>query len=98
MLAGPAMTPVPAYVALGANLGDAVLTVRQAMAALDGLPQTRLVRASRLYRSAPWEASGPDFINAVAEVATTLHAADLLLALHALEHAAGRERREAGAD
>jgi len=84
--------PVSAFVALGANLGDAAATVRQASTDLGTLPQTRLVRASRLYRSAPWEASGPDFFNAVAEVATSLDAHALLAALHGLELAAGRER------
>lgn len=84
--------PVSAYVALGANLGDAAATVRQAMADLGALPQTRVVRTSRLYRSAPWEASGPDFFNAVAEVVTSLDAHALLAALHGLEQAAGRER------
>lgn len=84
--------PVHAFVALGANLGDAAATVRQAITDLGTLPQTRLVRASRLYRSAPWEASGPDFFNAVAEVATSLDAHALLAALHGLELAAGRER------
>lgn len=83
---------VPAYVALGANLGDAASTVRAALEALDRLPSTRLVRASGLYRTAPWEASGPDFINAVAEVATSLDAHGLLHALQALELQAGRER------
>jgi 2-amino-4-hydroxy-6-hydroxymethyldihydropteridine diphosphokinase len=83
---------VSAYVALGANLGDAAATLRQALVDLDTLPQTRVVTASSLYRSAPWEASGPDFFNAVAEVATTLDAHTLLAALHALEQAAGRER------
>lgn len=87
-----ARAQVRAYVALGANLGDAPATVRQAIAELGKLPQTRLVRASRLYRSAPWEASGPDFFNAVAEVHTALDAQALLAALHALEQAAGRER------
>ena len=86
------MTAVSAFVALGANLGDAAATVRQAITDLGTLPQTRLVRASRLYRSAPWEASGPDFFNAVAEVATSLDAHALLAALHGLEQAAGRER------
>ena len=83
---------VSAFVALGANLGDAVSTVRQAIAALGELPQSTLVRASGLYRSAPWEASGPDFINAVAELHTALDAHALLSALHGLEQAAGRER------
>ncbi len=84
--------PVTAHVALGANLGDARATVSDAIAALDQLPQTRLLRASALYRSAPWEASGPDFINAVAAIETGLGAHELLHALQALESQAGRER------
>lgn len=84
--------PVTAFVALGANLGDATRSVRQALQALDRVPGLRLVKASSLYRTAPFEASGPDFINAVAEVATTLTAPALLDALQAIEHAAGRER------
>ncbi|OGB73015.1 MAG: 2-amino-4-hydroxy-6-hydroxymethyldihydropteridine diphosphokinase [Burkholderiales bacterium RIFOXYC12_FULL_65_23] len=83
---------VLAHVALGANLGDARATVSDAIAALNRLPQTRLLRASGLYRSAPWEASGPDFINAVAAVETGLDAHELLRALQALELQAGRER------
>ncbi len=85
-------SPVLAHVALGANLGDARATVRDAISALDRLPQTRLLRASGLYRSAPWEASGPDFINAVAAIETGLDAPELLRALQALELQAGRER------
>lgn len=81
-----------AHIALGANLGDAVATVRAALAALDTLPQTELVAASGLYRTVPWEASGPDFINAVAEVRTTLAPLALLHALQVLELQAGRER------
>lgn len=83
---------VSVFVALGANLGDAPATVRQAIAALDELPQTTLVRASGLYRSAPWEASGPDFINAAVELRTAMNAHALLAALHGLEAQAGRER------
>lgn len=88
----PASRPVTAYIALGANLGDAVATVRQALRDLDTLPQTQLLRASSLYRTAPIDSSGPDYINAVAEVATTLAPLALLAALQQLEQAAGRER------
>ena len=56
------------------------------------LPRTRLVRSSSLYRTAPIDSSGPDYINAVAEVATLLHAPALLQALQQIELAAGRER------
>jgi 2-amino-4-hydroxy-6-hydroxymethyldihydropteridine diphosphokinase len=84
--------PVTAYIGLGANLGDAVAAVQAALAALDALPGTRVVARSGLYRSAPHEASGPDFINAVAAVTTELTAPHLLRALLALEAAAGRQR------
>lgn len=83
---------VIAYVALGANLGDARAAVTSALQALNHLPSTRVTRASSLYRTAPWEAHGPDFINAVAEVETGLSAPALLAELQALELAAGRER------
>jgi 2-amino-4-hydroxy-6-hydroxymethyldihydropteridine diphosphokinase len=84
--------PVTAFVGLGANLGDAGHAVQEALAALGGLPQTRLLRASRLYRSAPVDAGGPDYCNAVAQLETRLPAPELLGALQQLEEAAGRRR------
>jgi 2-amino-4-hydroxy-6-hydroxymethyldihydropteridine diphosphokinase len=87
------MTVVTAFVALGANLDDPQAQVQSAIAALGTLPDTRLVRASSLYRSAPVGYSNqPDFINAVAEVATGLAPRELLDALLALEHRRGRVR------
>lgn len=83
---------VAAFVALGANLGDAAQTLRDALQTLACAPGIRLVQASSLYRTAPVDASGPDYINAVAEVATTLTAPALLAALQAVENGAGRER------
>jgi len=71
---------VTAFVALGGNLGDARAAVRRAIQDLGRLPGTRLEAASGLYRSAPHEAQGPDFINAVARIATTLTAPELLRA------------------
>ena len=84
--------PVTAYIALGANLGDACATVRQAVAALGACPGIALQKASSLYRTAPMESSGPDYINAVVELHTTLSAPALLAQLQALELANGRER------
>ena len=87
-----------AFVALGANLGDARRNVLAAAAELGRLPGTRLVRLSSLYRTAPvGYADQPDFINAVAELHTALGARDLLRALLAIEHAHGRERSFANA-
>jgi 2-amino-4-hydroxy-6-hydroxymethyldihydropteridine diphosphokinase len=50
------------------------------------------VRSSSLYRTAPHEADGPDFINAVVQIETRLAALDLLEHLQQLEADAGRER------
>jgi len=84
--------PVTAFIALGANLGDARQSVEDALQALARLPDTRVSARSRLYRTAPHDATGPDFINAVARIETGLNAPALLDALQAIEHAAGRER------
>ena len=83
---------VTAYIGLGANLGDATQAVQNALRSLGQILGTRLVRASNLYRTAPIDSSGPDYINAVAEITTTLTAPDLLSALQRIEQAAGRER------
>lgn len=87
-----AREPVTAFVALGANLGDARAAVAQALRDLGRLPQTQVLRASSLYRSAPVDSSGPDYINAVAELRTSLGPHELLTELQRLEQAAGRER------
>jgi 2-amino-4-hydroxy-6-hydroxymethyldihydropteridine diphosphokinase len=84
--------PVTAYVALGANLGDAVMAVLEAIEAIETLPDTEVTRRSSLYRTAPVDSSGPDYINAVVEVSTDLSAHELLTQLQGLEAAAGRER------
>ena len=84
--------PVLAFVALGANLGDAQGMLHWCMGQLDRLPGTRLTARSALYRSAPVDASGPDFINAVVALETTLCAPELLQQLQKLELMAGRER------
>jgi 2-amino-4-hydroxy-6-hydroxymethyldihydropteridine diphosphokinase len=84
--------PVVAYIALGANLGDAATTVRASMQAIGRLPQVELLHCSSLYRTVPLDADGPDYVNAVVAVRTTTTAHDLLAALQQLEQAALRER------
>jgi 2-amino-4-hydroxy-6-hydroxymethyldihydropteridine diphosphokinase len=77
---------------LGANLGDARTAVLQAFEALACWPEIQVTGRSALYRTAPHEAQGPDFINAVARIDTRLTALDVLDALQAIEHRAGRVR------
>ena len=81
-----------ACVAIGANLGDAATTVLHAMQTLQQLADTTVVKHSALYRTAPHEAQGPDFINAAVLLRTHLAPLALLHALQAIEHQQGRER------
>jgi len=83
---------VRAFVGVGANLGDARAQVLAGIAALRELPGTRVVACSSLYASAPLDAPGPDYVNAVVELGTPLPADALLRALHAIEARHGRER------
>ncbi|MET0580416.1 MAG: 2-amino-4-hydroxy-6-hydroxymethyldihydropteridine diphosphokinase [Pseudoxanthomonas sp.] len=87
--------PVIAFVGLGGNLGDAAATLRAAIDALAGLPLTRLLRASGLYRTPAWGLERqPDFVNGVAMLETQLDAHALLEALLAVERDFGRRREE----
>ena len=81
-----------AYIGLGANLGDLRGTLDAACDALHRLPQTCLATRSSWFTSAPLEAGGPDYLNAVAAVDTTLSPAVLLDHLFAIEQAHGRDR------
>ena len=83
---------VQVCVAFGANLGEAQATVLQALQDVGALVSTQLVKASSLYASAPHEATGPEFVNAVAMYDTDLPPLELLDALQNLEKTAGRER------
>jgi 2-amino-4-hydroxy-6-hydroxymethyldihydropteridine diphosphokinase len=84
--------PVTAYVGLGANLGDPVQAVMDAITRIAELPHTSVMRESSLYRTAPIDSGGPHYINAVVEISTRLSAPELLAGLQQIEADAGRER------
>ena len=89
----PGAAPARAFVALGGNLGDAAATLERALRELAALPATTLQARSRLYRTPAWgRTDQPDFINAVAELHTSLSAPALLAALLGVERRAGRDR------
>ena len=86
-------SPVRAFVAFGANLGDPAEAFALALAQLAALPGTRVRAQSALYRSAPIGVAGqPDYVNAVIALDTELDARALLDALLAIEHQGGRTR------
>ena len=63
----------PAYIGVGSNLEDPRAQVLAAITRLAQLPRTRLVLASKLYRSRPFgPIAQPDFVNAVAGILTQL--------------------------
>ncbi len=83
---------VSAYIGIGANLGNAEQTVRRAILALHELTDTHLSASSSLFASAPIDAGGSDFVNAVARIDTGLAAESLLSELQKIEQTFGRER------
>lgn len=92
---GGRATAVDAAIGLGANLGDPAATLRRAFDALAALPDTTLLAASPLYRSAAWgREDQPPFVNAVARLRTTLEPGVLLDALLRIEAEHGRVRAD----
>ena len=83
---------VEAFIGMGSNLGDRKAELDAARNELAALPETVLLRTSSYYESAPLDADGADYLNAVAGVRTSLSPLALLLALQSIENAHGRER------
>lgn len=89
----PTINSVTTYIALGSNLDNPIQQIRNALIALTIIPQTHLINNSKLYRNPPMGSlAQPDFINAVAALATTLSAEQLLIQLQAIEQIHGRQR------
>ena len=83
----------PAYVGLGSNMQGPERQLEDAFELLAGIPRTRLIKKSSLYRSAPFGGvEQPDFVNAAAALMTRLSAAELLIELQRIENERGRER------
>jgi 2-amino-4-hydroxy-6-hydroxymethyldihydropteridine diphosphokinase len=86
-----------AYIGLGANEGDVMATLTAAVEALRAMQESAVVAVSPFYRSAPVDAEGPDFTNAVVALDTSTEPYALLLALLDIELRLGRRRRDADA-
>lgn len=85
--------PNTAVIALGSNLQQPVLQIKNALQAIKSHPQIELLRVSSLYISAPVGYTGqPDFVNAVCTVSTGLDGVGLLAVLNRIENDFGRER------
>jgi 2-amino-4-hydroxy-6-hydroxymethyldihydropteridine diphosphokinase len=90
-LKGPAVT---AYVGIGSNMGKRLGNIRMAVAGMRQVPGLAVARLSSIYETEPvGQAGQPAFLNAVAEVETTLTPDELLTTLLRIEHHLGRTRR-----
>jgi len=87
-----------AYIGLGANQGDLEETLKSAIESIKSIERSRFVVASPFYKTAPIDAEGPDFLNAVAAIDTELEPYGLLLHLLDIELMLGRKRRGAPGD
>jgi 2-amino-4-hydroxy-6-hydroxymethyldihydropteridine diphosphokinase len=87
------MAPTSAFIGLGSNLGDREASLRRALAALAAEPDVELVAVSAFRETDPVDyADQPRFLNAAAEVETTLSPRELLERLLAIERSLGRTR------
>jgi len=85
---------VRAFIGFGSNLGDRLENLRRAKSSLGDRDGIQVVRASRVFETAPVGPPQPDYLNAVAEVQTVLSPSSLLGACLDVERAIGRVRTE----
>lgn len=86
-----------AFLSLGGNLGDPRRAMAAALRIIDQDPQSRVVAVSSIYHTPPWgDVNQPHFLNAAAEIRTTLTARGLLNLCLGAESALKRIRTEAG--
>ncbi|RIY40739.1 2-amino-4-hydroxy-6-hydroxymethyldihydropteridine diphosphokinase [Neopusillimonas maritima] len=81
-----------AFIGLGANLGPSLETLKQAALQLAEHPLISAFQLSPLYKSKPVDSQGPDYVNAVASLRTSLEPVALLALLQEMEQAYGRQR------
>ena len=84
--------PRRTYIGLGANLGDPREAIQAALRELAATPDLTVLKVAPLYASAPIDSSGPNYINTVASLDTSLGPQELLAVLQKIELLHGRER------
>ena len=84
-----------AYLGLGANLGDPIEMLTEAVHTLDGTDGIAVTKCSSFYRTSPvGKTDQPDFVNIVVRIETMLSAGDLMTVLLDIEHRLGRVRTD----
>ena len=86
-----------AFIGFGGNIGDTRQIITDAIVCLALRSELQILAKSCFYQSAPLEATGDDYINAVIEIETQLSPYGLLHVCQAVEQEFGRERPYANA-
>ena len=82
------------YIGLGSNIEQPYLQIKNALSALDNLPETKVLSNSGYFKSKPMGPEDqPDYVNAVVELQTTMHAAELLAHCQTIERQQGRIKK-----
>jgi len=82
-----------AYIGLGGNLGERRNNINSAIKMLDGHEEIKVLDTAKIYETAPYGVKDqPDFLNTCVSISTTLDYEELLIAVHEIEDALGRER------
>ena len=86
------MTSTTGYLGFGTNLGDRKKNLDRAIISLDSRPDLTILRTSGIYETEPWGMTDqPNFLNMVAEIATSVSLGELLERVKKLEQDMGRE-------
>ena len=86
------MTSTTGYLGFGTNLGDRKKNLDRAIISLDSRPDLTILRTSGIYETEPWGMTDqPNFLNMVAEIATSISFGELLERVKKLEQDMGRE-------
>jgi 2-amino-4-hydroxy-6-hydroxymethyldihydropteridine diphosphokinase len=91
------LTGILCYIGIGSNLGDALQNCKEAAESLSRISEIQLTGLSSFYKSEPVGMEKQNwFVNAAAEIKTTLAARELLHVLQDIEHNKGRSREIKG--
>ena len=86
------MTSTTGYLGFGTNLGDRKKNLDRAIISLDSRPDLAILRTSGIYETEAWGMTNqPNFLNMVAEIATSISLGELLERVKKLEQDMGRE-------
>jgi len=86
------LTSTTGYLGFGTNLGDRKKNLDRAIISLDSRPDLTILRTSGIYETEPWGMTDqPNFLNMVAEIATSISFGELLERVKKLEQDMGRE-------